>query len=296
MKSVVVGSSFLEMRVPTGPGIGRGMLPGQADGVIDTAVGGRGITMARTLSALGHDVYLVSQLGEDIAAAAVDSAAYHFGFNTVLCPRTSSRTARAVSLLGVDGGHHTYLDAVDEEVVSVDEAAAADVLATASTLVVDASALALQLLPAANEAGVPIVADLELWDSRSPLFVDHVLASADVITAQVAGFELSEMEHARELVARSQARIVTVCLGRHGVLVAGDGLEDPLHVLPPDRAGSAGSAAFAAAMAHYAVVLRCTPVDAARHALVAAGRALAEQPSGEWSGTQLVEPPDPAEA
>lgn len=295
MRCVVVGAAHLEIRVPVGPGLAAGRLPPDLGEEIALAVGGRGITMARALAALGGDVYLVTRLGEDIAAAAIDAAAYHFGFNTVLCPRTAARTARAVVLHDEDGDLREFLDAADREPVQVDIDATAAALGSSVVLVADTSELAVQLLPVARAGGALVVADLDdLTNTIGPRAVPF-LQQADVLTVSTGPDDVGEAEFARRILQRSNAEIVTVGLGSHGVLVAGGGLGDVVHVLPPagtsvpSRPGL--GAAFTAALAHHLAVGGVNAAEAVQRALVTAEDAMTGAPSEEWAGTQVVKPP-----
>ncbi len=278
MRVVVVGMAYAVVTLPvdTFPVAYRAV----RDVPISASVGGSGFAAARTLAALGDEVYLAAPLGEDAEAVAVDVAAYRYGVNSAMCPRSLPRSPRAVVLEG-DGRRHISRDLGDARSARVDLDLGA--LATSDLVMVDGVLPTAALISSAQATGVPVAAALGTV-SQPPLLEQQPYLGAELL---VMGHDGHDEEHlVQTWRRRSAARLVVLTLGARGAVGMVQHSEELLHV-PARRLGEgprpAGlGATYAATLAHYVFARGCDARTAMEYAATAAAWTIAHpsEPGG----------------
>lgn len=249
MRVVVVGVSYVVTTLPVDAFPVEHTVVRDVQG-ITSSVAGPAFLTARTLAALGDEVYLASPLGEDAEGAIVDAAAYAYGLNTAMCPRTLTYTPRAVAL--EDGGGRRLLscdlDDARSSRVEVDLGA----LVTAELLVLDDLQASAPLIAAAHAAGIAVAVDLGAV-AGPPTLEQQAYLAADLLLLGSDHFQGQEEDVLRAWRERSSARLVVVALESGDALALPAGAEDVVQVptrgssLAPDGA----RAARFATLVHY---------------------------------------------
>lgn len=278
MRVVVVGMAYAVVTLPvdTFPVEYRAV----RDVPISASVGGSGFVAARTLAALGDEVYLAAPLGEDAEAAAVDVAAYRYGVNSAMCPRSLPRSPRAVVLEG-DGQRQISRDLGEARSAHVDLDLGA--LATSELVMVDGVLPTAALISSAQATGVPVAAALGTV-RESPLLEQQCYLGAELL---VMGHDGHDEEHLlRTWRRRSAARLVVLTLGSRGAVGMVHHSEELLRVpardLGPGLRPAGLGATYAATLAHYVFARGCDPRTAMEYAATAAAWTIAhpDEPDG----------------
>ena len=249
---------------------------------ISMSVGGSGFTAARTLATLGNEVYLAAPLGEDADALAVDAAAYRFGINSAMCPRSLPRSPRAVVLEDGDGRQQISRDLGEARTASVELDLGA--LATCDLLAVDGVLPTAALMSAAQGAGVPVAVGLGTT-TTPPALGQQCYLGADLL---VMGHDprVDELELLRAWRRRSSARLVVVTLGSRGAIGMARGTQEVVQVpardLGPGARPAGLGATYFAALTHCVLARGCDPRTAMHYAATAAAWTIAHpgEPDG----------------
>ncbi|MCM3660508.1 hypothetical protein M3148_05800 [Georgenia satyanarayanai] len=278
MRVVVVGMAYAVLTLPvdTFPVEYRAV----RDVPISASVGGSGFAAARTLAALGDEVYLAAPLGEDAEGVAVDVAAYRYGVNSAMCPRSLPRSPRAV-VLECDGRRQMSRDLGEAPTARVDLDLGA--LATSELVMVDGVLPTAALIASAQATGVPVAAALGTV-REPPLLEQQPYLGAELL---VMGYGGHDEEHLlRTWRRRSAARLVVLTLGERGAVGMVPHSEEVLRV--PARQLGGGprppgvGATYAATLAHYVFARGCDARTAMEHAATAAAWTIAHpgEPDG----------------
>ncbi|MBD8062089.1 carbohydrate kinase family protein [Oceanitalea stevensii] len=278
MRVVVVGMAYAVVTLPvdTFPVEYRAV----RDVPISASVGGSGFTAARTLAALGDEVYLAAPLGEDAEGVAVDVAAYRYGVNSAMCPRSLPRSPRAV-VLECDGQRQISRDLGEAPTAHVDLDLGA--LATSELVIVDGVLPTAALISSAQATGVPVAAALGTV-REPPLLEQQPYLAAELLVMSHDG---RDEEHlVRTWRRRSAARLVVVTLGERGAVGMVPHSEEVIHVPARHLGGGlrpAGvGATYAATLAHYVFARGCDARGAMEYAATAAAWTIAHpgEPDG----------------
>ncbi len=279
MRTLVVGMAYTVHTVH----VGDFPVPYQRvrDVPIATSVGGSGFTVARTLAGYGNEVYLAAPLGEDAAAATVDAAAYRYGVNSAMSPRTLTRSPRAVVLEDRHGRRQVNRDVGDAPTTYVELDLGA--LATSDLLVVDGVLPADALITGARAVGVPVAVGLGRTGGPPGLEQQPYLA-ADLICMRLAP-DVDELALLSAWRHRSTARLVVVTLGARGAIGAALDSPDVIHVpardLGPGAPPPGLGATYFATLAHFIFARGCAPPAAMEYAAAAAAWTVAHaEPDG----------------
>lgn len=280
MRAVVVGMAYTVITLPV-EHFPVAYLPVR-DAPISTSVAGSGFTAARTLATLGDEVYLAAPLGEDAEALAVDAAAYRYGVNSAMSPRSLPRSPRAVVLEDGDGRRQISRDLGEARTAHVELDLGA--LATADLVVVDGVLPTAALISGAQATGVPVAAGLGTV-GEPPSLEQHCYLGADLV---VMGHDprVDEETLLRTWRARSAARLVVVTLGRRGAIGmvrdSPDVIDVPARDLGPGPRPAGLGATYFAALAHYVFARGCDATTAMQYAATAAAWTIAHpgEPDG----------------
>src|SRR5699024_9515998 len=198
----------------------------------------------------GDEVYLAAPLGEDAEAAAVDAAAYRYGLNSAMCPRSLPRSPRAVVLQDGSGCRQISRDLGDARSTHVELDLGA--LATSELIVVDGVLPTAAIISGAQAAGVPVAAGLGAM-SGPPGLEHQAHLGADLLVMGCAGGD--ELALLRAWRQRATSRLVVVTLGARGAIGLGAGSDEVVHVpawdLGPGRRPAGLGAIYFATLAHY---------------------------------------------
>ncbi|WP_413451773.1 carbohydrate kinase family protein [Georgenia phoenicis] len=289
MRVVVVGMAYAVVTLP----VEDFPVPYRAvrDVPITASVGGSGFTTARTLAALGDEVYLAAPLGEDAEAAAVDAAAYRYAVNSAMCPRSLARSPRAVVLEG-GGRRQISRDLGEARTAHVELDLGA--LATSDLVMVDGVLPTAALISSAQATGVPVAAALGTVAAPPRLEQQPYLAADLLVMGHCPDTGPDgEVELLHAWRRRSGARLVVLTLGARGAIgLAGDGGE-LLHV--PARDLGAGSrpaglgATYAATLAHYVFARGWDARTAMEYAATAAAWRIAHPEDADGLGEEDLE-------
>lgn len=280
MKCIVVGRVHQRTAVPIQAfPVQASPVPTRTEG-IRHFVGGAAFASARTLAALGNEVFLAAPLGEDYPTALVDTQAFRFRISTHLCPRILQRTPRAVVLCDPHGHCHIMEDPGDDRPLSVQADDLQPELADADLLVITDPNIAPELLGSAADS--PLTTAVDLQAVTPDIFVPTSRAyqrrvapfrQADIIAAS-AQFIPEGSRLARFLAASTAARIIIITQAENGCLVMerderGEWPSGPTHlqVSPvPAVAGLDAGDTFLATFAHRLIVEGNPAVAAASYA------------------------------
>lgn len=237
---------------------------------ITTSVGGSGFVVARTLAGYGNEVFLAAPLGEDAAAATVDAAAYRYGVNSAMSPRTLTRSPRAVVLEDRHGHRLVNRDVGEAPATRVELDLGA--LATSDLLVVDGVLPAEALITGARTVGVPVAVGLGRT-SAPPMLEQQPYLAPDLLCLRV-GPVVDELELLATWRQRSAARLVVLTLGERGALGATADSTEVIHVpardLGPGPRPAGLGATYFATLAHFVFARGCAPGEAMEYAAAAA--------------------------
>ncbi|MDO5700622.1 MAG: PfkB family carbohydrate kinase [Bowdeniella nasicola] len=299
MKAIVVGTADQRTSLPVGtfPISDGHATPTPIHG-IHHSVGGAAMAVARVLAASGDDVALAVPLGEDYAAAVIDTEAYRFDMSTHLCRRELRHTPRSVDLHDEDGHRHVYLDLAHAHSLPIDMRSL-DTDAQRADVVVITSLDQAPTLPAALAVrGLRCAVDLQAFNPFDALHVptahrgthpaDALLATRETIrgalSAEILAFR-ADAVRARErqalaaLASRARSRLVILWCGTDGVLLLERGScgwpAEAVHVPGcPELDAPHGGDTFLAAFLHRVIARELAPEEAARGALAATARVL----------------------
>lgn len=287
MRVVVVGMAYAVVTLPVDgfPVEYRAV----RDAPISASVGGAGFTAARTLAALGDEVYLAAPLGEDAEAAAVDVAAYRYGVNSAMCPRSLPRSPRAVVLEG-GGLRQISRDLGEARTAHVELDLGA--LATSELVMVDGVLPTAALISSAQATGVPVVAALGAVVGPPLLEQQPYLAADLLVMGHCPGGDDAERV-LRTWRRRSGARLVVLTLGARGALGmttdAGEVLRVPARDLGPGRRPAGLGATYAGTLAHYVFARGCDARTAMEYAATAAAWRIAHPEEPDGLGEDVLE-------
>jgi len=287
MRTLVVGMAYTVVTLPV-DGFPVAHAPVR-DARITTSVGGSGFTVARTLAALGNEVFLAAPLGEDADAVTVDAAAYGYGVNSAMCPRSLPRSPRAVVLEGPDGHRQVNRDLGEARSARVELDLGA--LATADLLLVDGVLPAEALISGAQAAGVPVAVGLGAM--CAPPGLDQLCYLGADVVVMGCGPEVDEEVLLRTWRRRSVARLVVVTLGARGAIGLAAGSEEVIRVpardLGPGRRPAGLGSTYFATLSHYVFARGCDPRTAMEYAATAAGWTIAHHDSPSELSEDVVE-------
>lgn len=268
MRVVVVGMAYAVVTLPVDgfPITHRAV----REASITTSVAGSGFTAARTLAALGNEVFLAAPLGEDAEAAAVDAAAYGYGVNSAMCPRSLPHSPRAVVLEDGTGLRQISRDLGEARSTHVE--LDLGTLATSELIMVDAVLPAAALVAGAQAAGVPVAVDV--GTVCGPPGLEHqAYLGADLLVMGL-GPGADEGELLRAWRQRSTARLVVVTLGARGAIGLKADCDDVIYLpardLGPGRRPAGLGATYGATLAHYVFARGCDATAAMDYAATAA--------------------------
>lgn len=280
MKSIVVGRVHQRTAVPIQAFPVHARLAPTCNDGIRHFVGGAAFASARTLAALGNEVFLAAPLGEDYPTALVDTQAFRFRISTHLCPRILQRTPRAVVLCDPQGRCHIMEDPGDDRALSVQADDLQPELTDADLLIITDPDIAPELLGSVTGSALTtavdlqaVTADIFVPTSRAYQRLVAPFRHADIIAASgqfiPGGSRLAEF-----LAASTDARIIVITQAEHGCLVlerneSGTWPPGPTHVRVPPVAAVAGLDAgdtFLATFAHRVIEGGDSAVAAASYA------------------------------
>ncbi|MDD9207158.1 PfkB family carbohydrate kinase [Georgenia sp. 10Sc9-8] len=198
-------------------------------GEIEARAGGPGFVVARALASLGDVVVMAAPLGEDAAAATVDSQSYRYGFTTSLCSRTLTRTPRLVILHDRQGRESVFTDLGNALDVTFDERELSAALVEADAVAMSGPELARAVAPLARRAGTPFAVDLQQADAPDETVVRDLSGAALLV---VDGRAMAGRAHdlLPELRAHHTAEVVVAVTGRGSAVVLGGGVTAPRRV------------------------------------------------------------------
>ncbi len=287
MRVVVVGMAYAVVALPVEE-FPVGYRPVR-EASISTAVAGSGFTAARTLAALGDEVFLAAPLGEDAEAVAVDAAAYGHGINSAMCPRTLPRSPRAVVLEDGRGRRQIFRDLGEARSTRVELDLGA--LATSELIAVDGVLPTAALLSSAQAAGVPVAVGLGAL-AGPPGLDQQAYLGADLITMSCCP-DADEVELLRTWRHRTAARLVVVTLGERGAIGLGPDGDEVIHVparrLGPGYRPAGLGATYFATLAHYVFARGCDARTAMEYAATAAAWTIAHPDVAEGLGEDVLE-------
>jgi sugar/nucleoside kinase (ribokinase family) len=222
--------------------------------VLSWLPGGQAATAAIGCARLGWRSRYVGCIGDDPAAAAVESALKRAGVEAVLERRHRTRTRAAVVLVDRSTGNRSVLEYRESNLQL--RAGEIDVSSIVSgrLLLVDASDVeaSVQAAGLARQAGIPTIVDAD----RMVPGIERLLTLIDILIVPES-FALALTgaadpgEALTRLAARLQAPVVVATLGEHGSLALCQGREirtapPAIHVRDTTGAGDAFRAGFAA--------------------------------------------------
>lgn len=258
-----------------------------SDAPISSSVAGSGFTAARTLAALGDEVFLAAPLGEDAEAAAVDAAAYRYRVNSAMCSRSLPRSPRAVVLEDGNGQRRISRDLGEARSAHVELDLGA--LATAELLLVDPVLPTTALVSGAQASGVPVA--VRLGPVGEPPGLEHqpYLGADLLVMSHRPGMDPRELLHTWR--QRSTARLVVLTLGEHGAIGARNGevVQLPARDLGTGRRPAGLGATYFATLAHCIFALGCDPREAMHYAGTAAAWTIANPGAPDGLGRSDLE-------
>lgn len=247
MRVVVVGVSYVVTTLPVERFPIEHSAQREVRYGITSSVAGPAFLAARTLAALGDEVYLASPLGEDAEGAIVDAAGFAYGINTAMCPRLLVRTPRAVVLEDPSGLRQLNCDLGDTTAARVELDVGA--LATADLLVIDHMEVGTALVDAANAARVPVAVDVGTVEGP-PTLEQQAHLQADLVVMSDANARGHGEQVLRTWRERTRARLVVLTLGSGGAIAMAAGSEEVVHVPAGLPLGEHARAAYLASLAH----------------------------------------------
>lgn len=255
-------------------------------GGISVEVGGSGYSVARHSARLGHQSYLVAPIGEDLAASTIDLTAERDHVNTSLCLRDLRRTPRSVLLQATGGQRAVFSDLLGVAEARLSEADVWAAVQTADIIVLGNLDLSRPIIPAAREAGVPVVVDLQdVRDVTAPELEDFL--AADVVTMANTYFEGEESESLLVLRGKGARGFLLMTMGRAGVMMLPPDAARPEHIkVDPARTVTTTEGAGDIFLANLVDALYARKLPYAE-AVAEAGRATAEHlehgnPAKHW--------------
>ncbi len=188
--------------------------------VVD-APGQAGGYSARAFAALGFKTHAIAALGDDAHGAWVreELAAFDIALTEL---RDGLGTHRSVNLMASDGTRRNYFDARGAGRVRVDPETVRSTMAGARLLHCHLDDWCRELLPIAQESGVPISCDLQDAPGPDDPYRADFVAAADILFLSAVNLDDPERA-ALDLASRRPHRVVVVGSGARGCLLASDG-------------------------------------------------------------------------
>lgn len=215
---VVVGVVNVEVSVPV-PGFPLAYEPVcYPEGEVVERVGGVGFNVAAGLAALGAEVRLATIVGTDALGVLVEQQVRARGLWGPAVLR-EGQTPRSVVLYGPDGRRMVNTDLRGTPDAVYPLTLFAEQVAGAEMAVVTNIGFARPLLPIAQQAGVPIAADVQAIASIDDAYNQDWLAAASIVFCSHERLPCSPESWVRDVWDRYGTPIVVVGCGAHGAVL-----------------------------------------------------------------------------
>lgn len=187
---------------------------------VETTVSGVGYNVARALSTLGHQVRLISLIGDDPVGALVSPALREAGLDGRYVLAAMPATAQSVILYDGSGRRaiNTDLKDIQERTYPADLFNTA--LAQADLAVLCNINFSRPFLRLAKEVGLPIAADVHTIDDLEDPYNQAFMTAADILFMSDEKLPCAPEEWAQRVQARYGTPVVVVGLGAAGALLA----------------------------------------------------------------------------
>ena len=248
-------------------------------------VSGVGANLAFGLNRLGSPVRLLTLAADDPAGKFV-----RLGFDGIdACFAPTRVTPHTLALVRPDGTHTFYRDPGDTPDDPAPVTEFSNLLPGCVAALMTNVGWTRGLLPLARRAGLPILTDVQNIAALDNPYDAPYFAAADVLMLSAERLT-DRAAFLRELLNRSQARLIVAGLGHEGALLLERGM-DSLHHQPafPVQTAHQGGAgdALAAAFAHFLFTRTLEPREALRLACAAAALKLRTSGSGSGHATEV---------
>jgi acarbose 7IV-phosphotransferase len=238
---------------------------------IETTVSGVGYNVARALATLGHEVRLLSLVGDDAAGRLIMAELAGAGLDVAYVRDALRATAQSVILYDSSGQRAIFTDLKDIQEQYYPPELFAAALDGADLAVLCNINFSRPFLQPARAAGVPVATDVHTISDLDDAYNREFMAAADILFMSDEHLPCAPEEWARQLQQRYQTPIIVIGRGGAGALLAmrheGVLFSVPaVHTRPIVNTIGAGDALFSAFLHSY--LQTGDPVSALRRATV----------------------------
>ncbi|NUQ37765.1 MAG: carbohydrate kinase family protein [Caldilineales bacterium] len=217
---------------------------------VRSTVAGVGYNLAAALTRLGHEVRLLSLVGQDQAGALAQAALAAAGIAAAGVLATLPQTAQSVILYDGAGRRMIYTDLKDIQEQRYPGAGFAQALAGCDLAVLCNINFARPFLAAARARGVPVATDVHAIADLEDAYNADFMAAADILFMSHERLPCPAAEWAARVQARYDPAVIGVGLGGEGALLAcrgqGPRVIPAVFTRPVVNTIGAGDALFAA--------------------------------------------------
>lgn len=187
---------------------------------IETTVSGVGYNVARALSTLGHEVRLLSLVGDDAAGRLVMAELAAAGLDDQYVRAALAATAQSVILYDGSGHRATFTDLKDIQEHPYPPEQFAPGLDGADLAVLCNINFSRPFLQLARAAGVPVATDVHTIADLDDPYNRDFMAAADILFMSDEHLPCAPEELARQLQQRYQTPLIVIGRGAAGALLA----------------------------------------------------------------------------
>jgi acarbose 7IV-phosphotransferase len=187
---------------------------------VTSSVAGVGYNVAKALKTLGHEVRLVSIIGQDAVADLVLTTLERDGISSGFVTRTMPATAQAVILYDDTGARAIHTDLKDVQDRLYPGARFETALDACAAVIACNINFSRPVLKLANARGIPIITDLHaLRDLQNPYDQDF-LEAADIVFFSHERLQDAPESVVQNIFERFLARLIIIGMGAQGALLA----------------------------------------------------------------------------
>ena len=197
---------------------------------IRSTVSGVGYNVARALTTLGHDVVLLSLIGQDLTATLVRTTLAEDGISAEALLAVLPQTPQSVILYDRAGKREVFTDLKDIQDRAFPSNPFAQLAAASDLCVLCNINFARGLLPVAKRLGKPIATDVHTIADVSDDFNRDFMAAADILFCSDERLPAAPTDWVASISHRYDPAIQVVGLGASGALLAERGR--PLRLVP----------------------------------------------------------------
>jgi acarbose 7IV-phosphotransferase len=187
---------------------------------VTSSIAGVGYNIARALNTLGHEVRLVSVIGQDAVADLVLSTLKCDGLSSKFISREMLATAQSVILYDASGARAIHTDLKDVQDRLYPDAQFETALEGCVAVIACNINFSRPLLKLAKARGIPVITDLHALQYLENPYDQDFLEAADILFFSHERLQTSPEMTAQRIFERFHTRLIVVGLGARGALIA----------------------------------------------------------------------------